>query len=438
MDYTNKKVLILGLGLNEGGVGAARFFAKEGSEVLVTDIKTEEELQPSVDKLKQFPEIQYHLGGHKNEDIEWADLIIRNQAIKPSNQFLEYGRSLGKRIEMDMGIFLEYIDPQNVIGITGTKGKSTTSSMIYDMLKSVNKKAVFGGNIGKSVLDLVEDLDKEALIVLELSSFQLEAWDEHKLSPHIAIITNIFPDHLNYYESFLHYKNAKKLIGKNQTQNDFLIVNNNDLTLTPEFLSDMPGKIIFVSPKDLGENFNPKLIGEYNKQNFAASLKVAELLGIHKENALKALADFSGVPYRLELIKDWQGIKIYNNTTATGPEPAIESLKALPGCILIAGGMNKGLKYEEFAKAINLYTKSVYFLEGDATTEIDSHLQDIKSSKTSLKSYDDLEELLLDVKAEAKEGDVILFSPGATSFNLFQNEFDRGKKFNEAVEKVFN
>lgn len=437
MNYKSKKILILGLGLNEGGVGAARFFVKRGAKVLVTDIKSKEELGPSIDQLKEFPEIKYHLGGHKNEDIEWADLIIRNQAIKPDNPFLKYARELGKQIEMDMGIFLQFADSKKIIGVTGTKGKSTTSSMIYEMLKAGGKKVVFGGNIGKSVLDLIDIIYNDDLIVLELSSFQLEAWDEHQVAPHIAVITNIFPDHLNYYPSFEHYKDSKKLIGKHQTGNDFLIISKNDPNLSAEFLANLPGKLIFVSPEDLGENFNPKLIGGHNRQNFAAALKVAEILEIDKSQALKALEEFSGVPFRLELIKDWRGIKIYNNTTATGPEPAIESLRALPGCILIAGGMNKGLKYEQFAKAINLYTKSLYLLEGDASTEIDSLLQEMKSSKVTTRSYNDLEDLLLDVKAQAKEGDIILFSPGATSFNLFQNEFDRGRKFNEAVEKVF-
>ena len=294
------------------------------------------------------------------------------------------------------------------------------------------------GNIGKSVLDYIDQIHEDSLVVLEISSFQLESFDSLKVSPKYAVITNIYPDHLNYYSSMDEYIASKKLIAKYQTSEDFLFINENDKIInSPDFLKGIKSHVVFFSSKDLPKDFKPGLPGEHNLSNLAAALAVSKNLGIPEGLSLETLESFKGIDFRLELIKDWNGVKIYNNTTATAPEPAIEYLKTFPNCILIAGGMNKGLKYEEFAKAINLYAKSVYFLEGDATTEIDCLLQDMKSAKATFDSYDNFEDLLLDVKAEAKEGDVILFSPGATSFNLFQNEFDRGRKFNQAVEKVF-
>ena len=438
-DYKNKRVLILGLGLNEGGVGSAKFFAGRGADVLVTDLKNETELGPSIEKLKEFPEIKYSLGGHKNEDIDWADIVIRNQALRPNNPYLMYAREQGKLVRTDIGLFLESVDPKNIIGVTGTKGKSTTSSLIYEILKDQNKKVVIAGNIGKSVLGTTDGIDDETLVVLEISSFQLESFDVNFVSPKYAVITNIFPDHLNYYVSMQNYINAKKLIAKHQSKDDFLFINKNDPTLNnPEFLNDLESHVIFYSPEDLPKDLKPTLPGEYNLSNLAAAFAISKQLNLNEEKTLETMTNFKGVKYRMELVKEWNGIKIYNNTTATAPEPAIQSIKTFPNCILIAGGMNKGLKYKELAEAINKYAKSVYFLEGNATEEMITHLKSLNTNYLTPNTYNSLESLLEDIKKEAKPGDTIVFAPGATSFNLFQNEFDRGKKFNQAVEKVFN
>lgn len=435
MNYKNKKVLILGLGLNEGGVGSARFFAEYGADVLVTDVKEAADLKESLKKLKAFPNIKYHLGGHKNRDIDWADLIIRNQAIKPKNPFLQYAINKGKEIKTDIEIFLESVNPKNIIGVTGTKGKSTTSSLIYEVLKTANRNVILVGNIGKSVLDSINQVQPDTLVVLEISSFQLESFDSKKISPKYAIITNIYPDHLNYYSSMDEYIASKKLIAKYQTEDDFLFINKEDKVInSPDFLEGIKSHIIFYSSEDLPKGLKTKLPGDHNLSNLAAAFVFCKTLGVDENITIKALQEFKGVEFRLQLVKEWNGVKIYNNTTATAPEPAIESLKTFPKCILIAGGMDKGLDYKEFAKAIDQYAKEVFLLEGDATNELKVQSERLKDKET----YNNLEELLKAVKTIAKPKDIILFSPGGTSFNLFQNEFDRGRKFNEAVEKVFN
>lgn len=436
MNYKGKKVLIFGLGLNEGGVGSAKFFASKGAEVLVTDLKSEQELQPSLDLLKDFPEIEYHLGGHSNDDIDWADLIVKNQAVKPGTNFLLYALSQGKEIQTDVGIFLQYVKPENIIGVTGTKGKSTTSSLIYEILKQSGKKVILSGNIGKSVLDSIDNITEDTITVLEISSFQLESFEEHQVSPKYAVITNIYPDHLNYYTSMDDYISSKKLIAKYQTEKDYLFINKEDPLLNSEdFLNGVKSRIMFFSSGNLPSDLKRELPGEHNLSNIAAAFAVSKVLNINEEDVLKAVSAFKGIKFRLELIKESGGIKIYNNTTATAPEPAIESLKTFPQSILICGGMNKGLRFKEFGRAIDQYAKEVYFLKGDATEEIKKEI----SSQEKIKgTFDNLEKLLLEVKKSAGEGDTILFSPGATSFNLFHNEFDRGRKFNEAVEKIFS
>ncbi|KKR81259.1 MAG: UDP-N-acetylmuramoylalanine-D-glutamate ligase [Candidatus Daviesbacteria bacterium GW2011_GWA1_41_61] len=458
--FHNKKVLILGLGINQGGLGATRFFATAGAKVRVTDLKSKEQLQVSLNALKDFPDIEYVLGEHRFEDLDWADLIIKNPALKPDNEYIKYAKEKGKDMELDLGVFLQFVSPQQIIGVTGTKGKSTTASLIYEIIKAGGKEIVFAGNIGKSVFDTIPHVlsktkgkvlqasskisstaseassyvKKDTLVVLELSSAQLEAFDQHQISPRWAIITNIYPDHINFHGSMENYIEAKKAIGKYQTKEDFLFLKKGDeVTNNSSFINGLRGQITYFSKDDLPQGFTPKLPGEHNLTNMAAALAVAQTLGIEQKTAIKVLENFKGVEFRLQLIYHHQGIKIYNDTAATNPQATIEALQSLPNSILIAGGVNKNLPYKKMAEAVSKYAKAVYFLEGTATDEI---LKDFPSDKNQ-EVYNNLEILLKDIKKIVQKGDVILFSPGAASFNLFQNEFDRGRKFNQAVEKIF-
>ncbi len=431
--FKDKKILVFGLGLNQGGVGSAKFFAQNGAEVRITDLKSKEILKSSLDQLKDFPQISYTLGEHKYEDLDWADIVIKNPAVKPGNPFMEYAHKNHKEVETDMGIFLQFVKSNQIVGVTGTKGKSTTASLAYGVLKNGSKDVILAGNIGISVLDSIQYIKKNTLVVLEISSFQLEAFQAHQVSPKWAIVTNITPDHLNYYNSMDEYIAVKKVIGLYQTPQDFLFINKDDPTTNnPGFLNDLQGQITFYSSTDLPEDFQPILKGEHNKSNIAAALALGKTFNIDSNLLLKTLADFKGVPFRMELIKEWGGIKIYNDTTATSPEAGIRAVETFPNCILICGGMNKKMDYTKYAESLRKNVKKVFFLEGDSTEEIQKLLGN--NSKT----YNNLEVLLQDIKKEAKPGDIIIFSPAATSFNLFQNEFDRGRKFNEAVRKVFN
>ena len=431
-------MLIFGLGLNQGGVGSAKFFATQGANVRVTDLKSEEILKPSTNLLKEFPKIGYTLGEHKNEDIDWADLIIINPAIKRENEFLNYAREKKKEIETDFGIFFKLIDKSQIIGITGTKGKSTTSSLIYEVLKNSGKKVILAGNIGRSVLDCIPFIEKDTLVVLEISSFQLEGLSPLKVSPKYAVVTNVYPDHLNYYPGMFEYISAKRLITQFQTSDDFLFLNKDDQTLNnPKFLTGLSANIIFFSKSDLPEDFKSNLVGEHNRENMAATLKVGEQFNLDKNQILKAISSFKGVPFRMELIKTWNGIKIINDTTATGPDAGMKALKTFPNCILICGGMNKNMPYEEYVKILKENAKEVFFLEGDITDLILKSLQEKQSNLNIHGPYSDLEKLLSDVKKVVTDGDIVLFSPAGTSYNLFQNEFDRGRRFNDAVQKVF-
>ncbi len=435
MNYSNKKVLVLGLGLNEGGVGSAKFFAKNGAEVLVTDLKNETELAPSLEKLKEFPNIKFSLGGHKFEDIDWAEIVIKNIAIKPNNKFIEYAKQNEKEIETDIGIFLNEVSVKQIIGVTGTKGKTTTASLIYFAVKEKYPNCVLAGNIGKSVLDALEEINSDTLIILEISSFQLQSFDDKKTSPNFAVITNIMPDHLNYHKDMEEYINAKRIIAKYQTQNDYLFLNKDDKTInSPEFLEGLKGKIVHFSLNDLPADFIPTLKGEHNKINYAAALVVAKGIDVPVDEALRNMNQFTGADYRLQKVFDKNGIVIINDSASTNPDAGIAALKTYPNSIFIVGGMNKGLEYAQLATAMDEYAKEIYFIEGDITDTLKNLLQNKEKDKGT---FSDFEILLNEIKKNLSSNSVILFSPGATSFNLFHNEFDRGEKFNNAVEKVF-
>ena len=450
--FKGKKVLVFGLGLNQGGVGSAKFFSSLGAKIRVTDLKTADVLKPSIDQLGNY-QIEYVLGKHRNEDIDWADLVIKNPAVKPGNTYIEYALKKRKKVEQDMGIFLDYVKPSHLIGVTGTKGKSTTASLIYEVLKNDGRDVVFAGNIGTSVLDTVPFVKRGTLVVLEISSFQLESFESNKVSPKWAVITNITPDHLNYYSSMDEYTQSKIIIGKYQTKDDFLFIRKDDPVIDNlQFLDGLKGKIIRFSKDDLPKSFKPNLMGEHNLENIAAALAVMSAFDIPKDKALQTLASFQGVPFRMELIKEWCGVKIYNDTTATGPDAGIQTIKTLAShigsgnVVLICGGMNKGMDYTKYAAIASKFVKKIFFIKGDATDLILLSLRGAKGAHTRKVGtgnldfhgpYNDLEQLLTDVRKDVKPGDIILFSPAATSFNLFQNEFDRGRKFNIAVEKVF-
>lgn len=439
LKFKGKNILIMGLGLNQGGLGSAKFFANSEANVRVTDLNNKEHLEDSLDQLNEYSNIEYILGEHRFEDFDWADLIVKNPGVPPHNKYIEYALEKGKQVETDVSLFLQYIDRKNVLGITGTKGKSTTSTLTAHILKKTlgEEKVLLAGNIGKSMLDVIPYVKEDSIVILELSSFQLMIFQQNKLSIHRAAVTNIYPDHLNYHGTMEEYIKAKRSIAAYQNEEDLLFIRKTDtVTTSGPFLEGLKAKVEYSNVDLLDKDLLPEILqSAHNLENFAQAAKIAESFGVTKKEAIEAVQDFEGVPFRQQLIKEWNGVKILNDTTATTPNAAIEAVKTYPDCILIAGGMDKGLPYEELARMFDQYPKSVYFIEGSATDKLKHLMKDQKKIKGT---WNNFEEILEQVKKEAKEGDLIIFSPGGTSFNFFKNEFDRGRKFNIAVEKVFS
>lgn len=435
--FKNKKVLILGLGLLGGGVGVTRFLVEHGAKVVVTDLKKENELRDSI-KLLNGLAIKYVLGRHRRQDILWSDLIIRNPAVDWHSPLLQLAVKKKIPIEMEVGLFIKLAGERQIIGVTGTRGKSTTTAMIVNILRAGGYHTVIGGNIaGQATLPLLYKLKKESKIVLELSSWQLQALSASKISPHLAVITNIYPDHLNRYASMKEYVNDKKAIFAFQNKNDCLILNKEDSTVR-SFAHLANGRVLFFQKSNLPNSWHLKVAGEHNRANAAAALKVGCYYQIKKKAIRQALETLRGLPYRLEEIARIEKITFVNDTTSTTPTAGMMALKTYGQrpIILIAGGNSKKLAIGEFVKMVAKKVKAVVLLAGNATANFKAQLRQVNSRLPIYGPFADLAKGVKIAYQMAIPGDIILLSPGFTSFGSFQNEFDRGDKFNEAVKKL--
>jgi len=419
------RVLIFGLGLNGGGVGSAKFFSRQGAKVLVTDLKNKRLLAASLAKLAPFPNIKYALGKHQLNDFLSSDLIVKNPAIPWNNPYLRQAQAKGVPITTDVMVFFEQT-PALTIGITGTKGKSTTATLLTKILKKKYRRVWLLGNIRESLLENLPQIKPNDIIVAELSSFQLEDLAFIKKSPQIAIITNIFPDHLNRYGSMGKYSQAKANIFKYQNSSDHLIINGNDKFLVNLAKSTKARKHFIKN-----ENLSPWEI------NIALAMEAAKILKVPENKIQETIKNFRGITGRQELIRKFKNRIFINDTTATNPTAVSMALqfsakKYQRPIILIAGGQNKNLDYRKIAGEINKKTKSLILLPGSATEELKKFL------KINFSEAKNMKEAVKKAYKTSQAGDLILLSPGAASFNIFQNEFDRGDQFNKYVKELIN
>lgn len=431
--FFGKKVLIMGLGRLGGGENVTRFFAEEGAQVTVTDLKSEEELSETLLRLKDLPVI-FILGGHRKEDFRNQDLVIRNPDVPKDSEFLNIARANKIPVEMDESLFLK-LCPLPAIGVTGTRGKTTTTILIGEMLKAAGYNTLIGGNLpGVATLSLLRQITPKTKLVLELSSWQLQGLDEDKISPHIAVITNIYPDHLNRYQNFNDYIEDKKLIFKYQTEKDFLVLNR-ESEISRSFAFQSRSQVIWFKGEDWPKNWSLKIPGEHNLENAACAYTVGKILAIDEGIIKKAVTSFKGVPHRLEVIRKLKGVRYVNDSTSTMPEAGIAALRSFGKApiILIAGGNSKNLDLSEFTEEISKKAKAIVLLEGTATNNLESEIMGYKSRDKILGRFNNLKEAVLEAKAVAEKGDVILLSPGCTSFGMFKNEFDRGEQFKKIV-----
>lgn len=455
--FKGKKVTIMGLGLHGGGVGIAKFFYVQGADVLVTDLKTKEQLKESIEKLKKF-NIKYTLGKHEVKDFITADLIIKNPDVPNSSPYLEIARKNNVNIETDINLFFE-LSKAFIIGVTGTKGKSTVASLIYHLLKAKYPRTFLAGNIGVSPLELLSKIKKGDKVVLELSSFELEGLQK---SPNIAVITNILPDHLNRYEGMADYISAKEIIFKYQNKKDVLVLNY-DNKIVRDFSKKAHCKYYFYSVKEKPKNSacfikdndvfcdnikkptmnlkDFKLQGEHNVSNLLAAVSVTKLMKVSCQKIRKSIKSFKGVHSRQELVRELNGVKYFNDTTATMPDAVIAAIRSFrerfsnSQLILICGGQDKNLTYDNLAREINEKVNYLIILPGTASDKIKKELLKI-NSKISIIEVFSMEAAVKEAKNKASKKDIVFLSPAAASFNLFKNEFDRGEQFEKFIKDL--
>ncbi|NMB56801.1 UDP-N-acetylmuramoyl-L-alanine--D-glutamate ligase [Candidatus Beckwithbacteria bacterium] len=445
---SRQKVLIFGLGLQGGGVDSAKFFLKYAKEVKITDLKTEKELKPSLAQLKNFS-YSLTLGEHRDEDIQWADLIVVNQDIwnkSPDSHFLQLAYQLDKQIETQIGLFFRFCDCP-IIGITGTRGKTTTTYACFKMLQDNGFKVILGGNVPHTeILNQLENSQDLDFAILELSNFQLHALHLEKKSPHIAIVTSIYPDHLisyageNFEEQMQNYIKDKTAICCYQNANDFLLLKKEEQILQ-SFAPLSQAQVLFFDESALPKDYKIKLPGKHNQQNLSSIFTLGKILNISREKIQASLENFQGVPYRLEKRGERNGIIFINDTTATTPIAAQIALESFPAnkIIWIGGGYSKQLPLQNLVKTLMQTAKKIILLEGTGTTELKQELQKFNFEDRLISQiFINLKEAVETAYSQAHAGDIILLSPGFASFGMFVNEFDRGDQFNQIVEKIIS
>lgn len=461
--FKNKRITVFGLGLNMGGVGTVQYLVTHGArEVVVTDIKSREELRSSIEKLASYKNITYVLGQHRPEDFTQVDMVIKNPGISWTNEYIQLAQEHGVPVEMDSSLFFA-ICKAPIIGVTGSKGKTTTASLIAHILEHAEKKVLRVGISQVGVLGVLDQITEEHVVVFELSSWRLSALTKVKRSPHIAVVTNIFQDHLNYYKTMSAYMADKKNIFRFQKKND-IVITDFDNVLGREMVQDAPGSVLFTSVVGSIEGDGAWLsdetlfVSEQEKESVLLPLLEVPLKGTHTLSSvllasLAALSfgvtlkdvragikSFKGVPHRLEKVAEKKGVTYYNDTTATIPDAAIMALRSFSEpVILIAGGSDKRLDFTFFAEEILTRPKGLVLFRGEGTEKIIQALRMLLPEDQKNRSFEVVESMGKAVELASRSalpGDVVLLSPGAASFGLFKNEFDRGEQFRKVVEAL--
>jgi len=430
--FKGKKITCMGLGLLGRGVGDAAFLAECGANLIVTDLKSKEQLKTSLDKLKKFKNIKFTLGEHKLEDFRDRDMILKSAGVPLDSIYIAEARKNNILVEMSASLFTK-LSGVPVIGITGTRGKSTVTHLIAHILKTAGKKVLLGGNVrGVSTLSLLRKTKNIDYAVFELDSWQLQGFGDSKISPAISVFTNLQPDHMNYYKNDLElYFSDKANIFKYQKPADYLICGEDIAKKIGKTL----GHKIVTGKKDLPANCKVKIVGGHNLDNAAYAVKVAEALNIPEAQIKKAVESFKGVEGRLQLLRIYKGVKIYNDNNATtinATMAGIEALKSEKNLVLISGGTDKikELDLTPFANLINKYCKAVVFLNGTGTERL------IKNYKIEIphEASDNLKEIVKKAISLTKRGGTVLFSPAFASFGLFNNEYDRNDQFMKLIK----
>ncbi len=451
-----RRALVMGLGVHGGGLGVARFLVAAGAGVTITDLRQPADLHETLAALADLP-VQLVLGEHREADFRAADLVVRNPAVPAHSRYLAIAREAGAQIEMEMSLFFR-LCPAPIIGITGTKGKTTTTALTAAILRAAHPDTVMAGNMRVSALEQLPLITATTPVVLELSSFALEGLGEAGLSPAYAALTNLAPDHLDRYPSMHEYGTAKAQIWRHQRPQDTLVLPAGDARVDT-LAAAAPGRVVRVAPADPGgartvfwradlliardetgetmllTSADVQLPGVHNRHNVAVAAALAWQYGVPAAVIAAVTRNFAGVAHRQEPIRTLHGVRYINDTAATMPEAAVAALASYDApVVLIAGGADKQLDLAELAQAIGSCTKAVVLLSGTATPALHAALAGADQPVHG--PFDDFSAAVAAAQALSAPGDIVLLSPGCASFGMFRNEFDRGDQFRRFVEAL--
>lgn len=451
-----KNIAIIGIGVSN--IPLLDYFYKHNAKVTVFDHRTIAEIDENIiGKMEQY-RFPYYFGRRNLQHLKGFDIIFRSPSampfVKEIAEEVERGAILTSEIEMVLKL-----TPAKTIGITGTEGKTTTTTLIYEILKQTGHTCFLGGNMGKPIFTQIKEMKPEDFVILEMSSFQLMDMD---ISPDVSLVTNIYPDHLNVHRSYEEYQEAKKNIFKHQNENGILVLNyDNDITRS--FAKEANGKVIFFSSKEklqdgyiydrtdgnlkycqegIRKHLLPKkeikLRGIHNYENICAALAVTSSF-IPVDTAVKVIKEFNGVEHRLEFVRELDGVKYYNDSIGTSPASTIAGLHAFDeNILLLAGGSDKGLDYKEVGEAI-AEKVGILILCGPTSIKIAEATQNAMQKmqkEVEICYVKNLEEAITLARKKAKVGDVVLLSPASASFDAFKNFAERGNKFKEFVKNL--
>ena len=426
--FSGKRITLMGLGLLGRGIGDAEYLASCGADLLITDLETEDVLAPSLARLAKYPNVRYTLGRHELSDFRNRDLVVKGAGVPTDSPYVIEAHHQGIPVRMSADLFAE-LSGVPIIGVTGTRGKTTTACLIKAILDHAQIPALLGGNIrGVSTLALLDHASTAQFAVLELDSWQLRGFRAQEVSPRVAVFTTFYPDHLRYYHNDLDaYLADKAAIFLNQRPDDALIVGPQALPVLGRAYPDAARRAICAQGQTV-EGWSLRTPGTQYRDNAACAREAALALGIHDDVIRPALQSFAPVSGRLELVRVTNGISIYNDAMAVIPEATIAAIKALSGqpLILIMGGGEKGNAMQELVAQAKRHAKRVVLLTGSGTQLIKRHFPDALVHAT-------LEAAVADALSAAVPGDTVLFSPALSSRGMFRDAYDRNDRFIAAL-----
>jgi UDP-N-acetylmuramoylalanine--D-glutamate ligase len=457
MELNNKRVLVVGLG--KSGVASALFLKAHGARVTVSDTKSGDELRNEIPVLLDHG-ITVETGGHGERTFHGQDLIVVSPGVPVDAPLLVQARSLGEAVIGEIELAAQFL-PGPIVAITGSNGKTTTTTLTGEILAAGGLPTLVGGNIGTPAISLAELAKRETVIVLEVSSFQLETIQTFR--PKVAVVLNVTPDHLDRHRTLAAYVDAKARMFENQRGEDFAVLNEDDpicVTMATRTRAQVfwfsrkkevkqgawlrDGNILFRDGTGLQREAQREIMlvseiplkGAHNLENVLAAVCAGALMGCEPEKIRQAVRDFKAVEHRLEFVATIRGVDYYNDSKATNVDATIKALESFPANIhLILGGKDKGSDYSVLNDLLRQRVKRVYTI-GAAAEKIESQIVSSKNGGVEVVHAETLENALRKANAVAVPGDVVLLAPACASFDQFKNYEQRGQVFKEIVRAL--